>query len=293
MCPVSFPVHSPDALLLSWFPRHLSLCHLGTAPLCLSSAMCLLTVVPSDLLSGVIRNRLGSPSWPLPSVLLFFFEVGELSLNLLALMNLRQREKGERFPITPVNSPMLGALELIWQKEKARRNLLLGGLPGCLALHPSPSPDNSIQLTRQETGVLSRPAAKKATFPSGEKTRLGWPPSPPPQPLSGVSCFQLKCWEEEAKPQSLALKQEKLIQSKWNLGQLLLQLELQARRGQRSQQKDPGRGQRHHHFTTITSNLGYSLTGSSSSKERVEGGRGNLHCIYMSFAYNSFDVQRL
>lgn len=188
---------------------------------------------------------------------------------------------------------MLGALELIWQKEKARRDLLLGGLPGCLALHSSPSPDNSIQLTRQETGVLGRPAAKRATFPSGEKTRLGWPPSPPPQPLSRVSRFHLKCWQEEAKPQSLALKQEKLIQSKWNLGQLLLQLELQARRGQMSHQKDSGRGQRHHHFTTITSNLGYSLTGSSSSKERVEGGRGNLHCIYMSFAYNSFDVQRL
>lgn len=114
------------------------------------------------------------------SFLLFFCEVREPSLNLLALMNLSQREKGERFPTTPVNSPMLGALELIWQKEKARRDLLLGGLPGCLALHPSPSPDNSIQLTRQETGVLGRPAAKKATFPSGEKTRLGWPPSPPP-----------------------------------------------------------------------------------------------------------------
>lgn len=218
VCLVSFPVHSPDAaafILVPKIPLTLSPWH---CPLCLSSAICLLAVMPSDLLSVVIRNRLGSPSWPLPSFLLFFCEVGELSLNLLALMNLSQREKGERFPTTPVNSPTLGALELIWQKEKARRDLLLGGLPGCLALHPSPSPDNSIQLTRQETGVLGRPAAKKATFPSGEKTRLGWPPSPPPQPLSGVSCFQLKCWEEEVRPQSLALKQEKLIRVRMEPG---------------------------------------------------------------------------
>lgn len=122
------------------------------------------------------------PGVYLPSFLLFFCEVGELSLNLLALLNLRQREKGERFPTTPVNSPMLGALKLIWQKEKARRDLLLGDLPGCLALHPSPSPDNSIQLTRQEMGVLSRPAAKKATSPSGRKQGWGGHPHPHPSP---------------------------------------------------------------------------------------------------------------
>lgn len=90
LCPFLSPPQMQ--LLLSWFPRHLSLCHLGTAPsACLSSAMCLLAVVPSDLLSVVIQSRLGSPSQPLPSFLQFFFEVGELSLSLLALMNLRQR----------------------------------------------------------------------------------------------------------------------------------------------------------------------------------------------------------
>lgn len=166
------------------------------------------------------------------------------------------------------------ALQPIWQKERARRDLLLGGLPGRFALHPSPSPDNSIQLTRQEAGVLSRPAAKKATFPSGEKTRLETAtlpplhPSPPPPPLSGVlEHLQLKHLEED-RLQTWALKRETLIKDTWSLGKLLLlQLELQARRGQRSHPKDPGTGQSDQGFTTKTSNFGYSLNESFSSTE--------------------------
>jgi hypothetical protein len=94
---------------------------------------------------------------------------------------------------------------------------LLGGLPGRFALHPSPSPDNSIQLTRQEAGVLCRPAAKKATFPSGEKTRLETAtPSPPPRRSLRTLPAQAL---DEARLQTSALKQEKLIEYKWSSGE--------------------------------------------------------------------------
>lgn len=69
----------------------------------------------------------------------------------------------------------------------------------------------------------------------------------------------------------------------WRL-ELRLQVERQARRGPMSHHKDLGRGQRDHPFTTRTSNLGYSLNGSSSSKERGEGGReGEAICIVFTF----------
>lgn len=126
-----------------------------------------------------------------------------------------EREDPPR-PHPPFHSPMPRALQPIWQKERARRDLLLGGLPGRFALHPSPSPDNSIQLTRQEAGVLCRPAAKKATSPSGEKTRLETATlTRTPPPLRSLRTLPAQVLEE-ARLQTLALKQEKLMEYKWS-----------------------------------------------------------------------------